>query len=194
MEKSGGGYYSEQELKAFGFRQIGENVQISKKASIYGAENMSVGNNVRIDDFCVLVGEITLGDYIHLAPYASIHGTGGGSVELKDFSGLSSYSTIYAASDDYSGATLTNPMVDREFTKIQCSTVILERHAVVGLHSVLLPGSYLAEGTALGAMSLLAKRTEPWGIYIGIPCKRLKERRRDILLLEQEFRKKHHLL
>ena len=46
--------YSQDELFAFGFKSIGKNVLISRKASIYGADKIEIGNNVRIDDFCVL--------------------------------------------------------------------------------------------------------------------------------------------
>ncbi len=181
------GYYSEEELKKIGFKEIGKRVYISRKASIYTPGNISIGHDVRIDDFCFLVGNITLGSYIHLAPYVSIHGTGGGSVVMKDFSALSSYTTVYASSDDYSGNSITNPTVDDKYERIISSDIVIEKHAIVGLHSVILPNAYLAEGVALGAMSLLAKETEPWGIYVGIPCKRIKERLKDCLLMEQEI-------
>jgi dTDP-4-amino-4,6-dideoxy-D-glucose acyltransferase len=56
------GFYTEIELKQIGFKSIGENVLISKKCSIYGEQNISIGNRVRIDDYCILVGNITIGD------------------------------------------------------------------------------------------------------------------------------------
>ena len=97
------GYYSDEELREIGFKTLGKNVLVSRKASIYTPETISIAHDVRIDDFCFLVGAITIESFIHLAPYSSIHGTGGGSVTLKDFTALSAYSTIYAGSDDYSG-------------------------------------------------------------------------------------------
>lgn len=181
------GFYSAKELAEFGFAQIGNNILISKKASIYQPDKISLGSNIRIDDFCFIVGCVALGNYIHLAPFSSIHGTGGGTVELKDFAGLSSYSTIYSCSDDYSGEALTNPMIDEEFRKYKCTDIVLEKHTVVGLHSVLLPGAYLAEGSALGAMSMLTTRTDSWGIYAGIPAERIKERKTELLQLEKQF-------
>lgn len=189
-----GGYFTEQELRAFGFLKLGENVLISRKTSIYGAGNISIGNNVRIDDFCILVGRITLGNYIHLAPYVSIHGTGGGSVTMRDFSALSSYTAVYAASDDYSGEAFTNPTVGEEYEKIIHSDILIEKHAITGLHSVILPNSYLAEGVALGAMCLVCGKTEPWSIYVGIPGRKLKDRKKSLLRLEEEFLAVHGLL
>ena len=43
--------YTRDELQELGFSNVGENVKISKKASIYGASRISIGDNVRIDDF-----------------------------------------------------------------------------------------------------------------------------------------------
>lgn len=188
------GYYSVEELKDFGFKEIGERVLISKKASIYTPSRIAIGHDVRIDDFCFLVGNITIGSYIHLAPYVSIHGTGNGSVTMKDFSALSSYTTVYASSDDYSGNSITNPTVGEKYERLISSDIVIEKHAIVGLHSVILPNAYLAEGVALGAMSMLSKPTEPWGIYVGIPCKRVKERLKDCLEMEAEICKNERTL
>ncbi len=48
------GFYTRKELERIGFKSIGENVLISDKTSIYSPQNISIGNNVRIDDYCVL--------------------------------------------------------------------------------------------------------------------------------------------
>ncbi len=47
-------FLAEEQLKELGFRSLGSNVKISSKASIYAPYNISIGNNVRIDDFCVI--------------------------------------------------------------------------------------------------------------------------------------------
>jgi acetyltransferase-like isoleucine patch superfamily enzyme len=52
-----------------------------------------------------------------------------------------------------------------------------------------MPGVVLSEGTSVGAMSLVLKSTEPWGVYVGNPAKRLKDRKRDLLELEKEYLK-----
>ena len=44
-------FMSREELEKVGFKSIGENVLISRNATIYGAGNISIGSNVRIDDF-----------------------------------------------------------------------------------------------------------------------------------------------
>jgi len=38
-------------------------------------------------------------------------------------------------------------------------------------------------------MTLIQKDLLPWGIYVGIPCKRIKERKKGLLSLEKQFLK-----
>lgn len=177
-------FYSEDELRTLGLKSIGENVLISRKASIYGAENITIGSNVRIDDFCILSGSISFGSYVHLAAYSALYG-GKAGITLSDFSTVSSRVCIYAISDDYSGEALAYPMLPEKYRKVHAGHVTLGKHVIIGTGSTVLPGVYLAEGTAIGAMSLCKQSTDAWGIYAGIPAIRKKERSREILRMEQ---------
>lgn len=179
---------SRQQVEALGFASVGRNVQISDRASFYGLGRIHIGNNVRIDDFCVLaagVGGIHLGNYVHIAVGSSL--IGAGLIKLDDFAGLSSRVSIYSSSDDYSGATLTNPTVPDKYKNVQHAPVYLGRHVIVGSGSVILPGIRLEEGVAVGALSLVTKNCLPFGIYAGNPAKRIKERKQDLLALEQRL-------
>lgn len=183
-------YYSVNELQTFGFRSIGEDVWLSRKASVYGADRISIGNHVRIDDYCVLSagdGGIFLADYIHLAVYSSI--IGAGSVTLEDFVNISSRVSIYSSNDDYSGAAMTSPMTPSLYTNVQVADVKICKHSIIGCGSVILPGVMIGEGVAVGALSLVNRDCEPFGIYTGIPARRSKERKTDLLELEREFRR-----
>ena len=179
-------FYNEYEIKQLGFCSVGNNVLISKKASIYSVEKISIGNNVRIDDFCILSGKITIGSYIHIAAYSALYG-GEKGIIIKDFSNVSSRVCIYALSDDYSGQTMTNPMVPDKYKNVTQEKVVLNKHVIIGSGSTILPGVTLGEGTAIGAMSLVNRSTDEWGIYAGIPIRLIKERSRELLLLEKNF-------
>lgn len=183
-------YYSEDELQSLGFCSLGKDVRVSRKASVYGANKISIGNHVRIDDFCVLSagqGGIVLGDYIHLGVYSSI--IGGGAVTLEDFVNISSRVSIYSSNDDYSGAAMTNPMVPARYTNIQVADVRICKHVIVGSGSVILPGITVGEGVAVGALSLVNQDCKPFGIYAGVPARRTMERKTDLLELERQFRR-----
>lgn len=175
-------------IKTLGFKSVGKNIKISDKASFYGASHIVLGNNVRIDDFCILsagIGGIIIGSNIHIAPYSSL--IGAGKIELNDFCNISSRVAIYSSSDDYSGESLTNPTIPSEFTKVFHADVILQRHVIVGSGSVILPGITLEDGVAIGALSLVKKNCQSFGVYAGSPAVRIKERKKDLLILEQHF-------
>lgn len=179
-------FYSSKELQNMGFVSVGENVLISRKASIYGVDKISIGNNVRIDDFCILSGKITLGNNIHISAYTALYG-GDTGIILNDFSGISSRCAVYSESDDYSGNCLTNPMNPIEYRNIISGKVILEKHVLVGSGCTILPDVTIKEGTAVGCMSLINQPLDSWGIYAGIPCRKIKDRKKIILKLEEEY-------
>ena len=179
-------FYSEKELEKIGFKSFGKNVLISRNTCIYKANEIEIGSNVRIDDFCFLLGKIVIGNYVHIAPFSNIVG-GNEGVFFEDFSGVSSRVSIYAVSDDYSGVAMTNPTVPEKYTNVKSAKVVLEKHSIVGASSVILPGVTLKEGTSCGSMSLITKSTDSWGIYVGIPAKRIAERKKELLIIEKEF-------
>ena len=179
-------FYSTEELANIGFKSVGKNVMISKKASIYGAANISIGDNVRIDDFVILSGKIEFGNYIHIAAYSALF-AGDQGIIFKDFSGVSSRVSVYAISDDYSGESLTNPTVSNEYRDLIGGPVIFHKHALVGASSVVLPNVEIGEGVAVGSLALVNKSLESWGIYVGSPAKKIKDRSKALLTLEKEF-------
>lgn len=179
---------SRETLEQMGFAEIGNNVMISDRASFYNCAKFKIGNNCRIDDFCVLSageGGITLGNYVHIAVYTSL--IGAGKVVLSDYCNLSSRVAIYSSSDDYSGAFMTNPTVPKQFTNVKHAEVYLGKHVIVGSGSVILPGVTLEEGVAVGALSLVNRDCRAFGIYAGNPARRVKERKRDLQGMEQQF-------
>ncbi|MBQ9686048.1 MAG: acyltransferase [Oscillospiraceae bacterium] len=179
-------FYSPDELPSLGFKAYGKNVLISRKASFYGTENITLGDNVRIDDFCLLSGVITLGNYVHIAAGVMLFaGTAG--IIFEDFTTISSRGAVYAMSDDYSGAHMTNPMIPAKYSGVTKQCVRICRHCIIGTGCTVLPGVTLAEGCAVGAMSLIDRSTEPWGIYVGIPAVRAKERSRALLEQYRQF-------
>ena len=185
-------FYSSEELKEMGFASLGENVLISRKTSIYGMDKISIGNNVRIDDFCILSGKIELGNYVHIAVYTALFG-GSSGIIMEDFSGLASRCAVYAKSDDYSGRYMTNPTVDSQYLNVIDEQVVIKKHVVIGTGSTILPGVTVGEGVSVGSMSLINKNLEDWGIYFGIPCKLYCERSKDLLELEKQFLKTKRL-
>ena len=185
-------FYSEKELKKFKFRSIGKNVLIKKNVGLYFIENISIGNNVRIDDNVIIVASkkenpVKIGNYVHIASNCYLAGSAG--IEMSDFSTLATGVQIFSASDDYSGKKLTNPTVGKPYIGGKSGKVTLGKHVIIGAGSIILPDVTIKQGSSVGALSLVSKDLEEWGVYFGIPVKKIKNRHKDILELEKKFLK-----
>jgi galactoside O-acetyltransferase len=180
-------FYSQNELLELGFKKIGTNVLISKKSSIYNAQNIEIGDNVRIDDFCLLSGTIKLGNYIHIGAYSALY-AGNAGIEMMDFSGLSARVTIYAVSDDFSGNYLANSVVNLEYRNLISTKINIHKYSSICAGCTILPNSIINEGVVIGAMSMLKNITEPWSIYFGVPAKKIKNRSKKLLELEYKMK------
>jgi galactoside O-acetyltransferase len=168
-----------------GFRKVGRNVRIYAGAKIIGAEHMTLGDNIIIDDFVMIYARApsVIGSHVHIASFCSI--TGGGEFVLGDFSGLSSGVRVITGSDDFLGGGLTNPTIPEAYRSVLRSHVLIGRHALVGANTVLLPGTEIGDGTAVGAASLVNRTLEPWGVYVGAPARRIRERPSATILAQE---------
>jgi len=176
---AGNSFFSREELKDIGLKSVGNNVLISRKASIYSPNTINCGNNVRIDDFCLLSGNIDVGDFVHISAYSALYG--GDYIRISDYSGVSPRVTIFSAVDDFGGDYLIGPMAPAGTTRLVSGPVILERFVQIGASSVILPNLTVYEGAVVGAMSLVNKSLASWGVFAGIPAKFIKERRKELL-------------
>jgi galactoside O-acetyltransferase len=174
-------FYTNDELDKLGLKKYGSNVLISRNASIYSPSTISMGDNVRIDDFCILSGRIDLGSYIHISAFCALYGSYG--IVLENYTGLSPRCTLFSASDDFSGNHLIGPMVDKQLTNVNGGEIRIMEYSQIGASSVLMPNVLIRRGVVVGAMSFVNKSLDEWGIYAGIPVKRLKDRSKKLLNL-----------
>jgi acetyltransferase-like isoleucine patch superfamily enzyme len=181
-------YYTEDELRLIPFKQIGNGVKIKRTAGLFFVENICIGDNTRIDDFSIIVASreaVKLGSHVHIASHCYISGSDGFCME--DFSGLSPGVLIFTSSDDYTGTRMTNPTVPKCYRGGPAGPVTLERHVIIGAGTVILPNVRIGIGSSVGAHSLVNKSLEPWGIHFGSPAKRIRDRSRHLLDLENEL-------
>lgn len=174
-------FFSEEELRAVGFKHVGKDVRVSRFARFYGVEKMEIGDHSRIDDFCILSGQIQIGRHVHISAYCALYGRFG--IVFGDFSGASARCTLYSAVDDFSGDFLIGPTIPDEFTQVSGGKVVVSAYVQIGANSVVFPDLVLGEGVVVGALSLVKGSLEPWGMYAGIPARRIKERNKGLLNL-----------
>ena len=177
-------FYNDIELAELGLKSYGQNVLISKKASIYSASTISIGNNVRIDDFCILSGNITIGNYVHISAFVALYGKG--RIVIGDYCGCSPRCTLFSQTDDFSGESMIGPMVDEQLTNVISGPIIMENHTQIGANSIIMPNTKIHEGAVCGAFSYVKHDLAPWTINIGIPAKVLKQRSCKILELTKK--------
>jgi galactoside O-acetyltransferase len=161
---------------------VGDDVFIHDTAIIKYPEHTSVGSHVAIDNGVTVTTKLEIGDYVHIAPYVCMLGGMESTVILKDFSGVAAGTKLVAGSEDYTGLGLIGPTIPKQYRDIKYTSIIFEKYAVCGVNCSIMPGVTLAEGSILGANSLLTRDTEPWTIYVGSPAKPIKMRRKDIVL------------
>ncbi len=173
-------YFSNRELREMGFKHIGKRVLICKTCKIYHADQVSIGDDVIIDDFTVFNGTINVGNHVHISSNCELY-SGKSHIDIADYCGISSHVSFYGITDDYVGPYMQNPTIPPRFRNLTEEPVVLDKHVLIATHCVILPGVHIGEGCSFGAMAMINKSTEPWGVYVGAPARRIKERDRGIL-------------
>lgn len=175
------------ELSELPFWRCGSGVLVDSSVRLIGVENIALGDKVRIDAGTIIIatGPVTIGSWVHIAANCYLEGRGG--IRIEDFANVSSYVSLHSVSDDFSGRSLTNPMTPERFKHLHLGEIVLERHSLLGTKSTVLPGVRVGEGGVLGAHGMARDDIPPFTICAGVPARRIKDRRRDLLELERQF-------
>ena len=180
------------------FKSCGTNVRIGMNVNLTGLEHISVGDNVWIDDGCILNaglpdsfgdrevrrrdnhdygpadGELKLGSHIHMAPGCILNAFGGG-IEIGDHCGLSSGVKIYSMSNHYRSfedptrITYSNPMTRGFPVVLSICPVKVGRNCFVTLGAIVLGGT-VGENSYVTPGTLVIGRFAPNTILSGSPA------------------------
>ena len=176
-------FFDTSELKKFG-----KNAVIGKTVRIRYPELVEIGDNVIIDDFCYISTSLKIASNVHISSGCKLIGGRDASVEFGEFSTLSPNVVIAAGSDDYISG-IGTPIVPTEFKgNYIVGHISIGRHCIIGSNTTILPNVNIAEGSSVGANSLVKENLKPWVLYAGIPAKAIRNRERDkILHLEKLY-------
>lgn len=174
-----------EEISELGLKEVGRNVLISRYARLYSPDKISIGNNVRIDDFCILSGNLTIGSNVHISSHVALFGAEG--IIIEDYSGISSNSLVYSAMDDFSGNYLIGPIHPKEYTHVTGGIVKIEKYVQIGANCVIFPNLTIGEGSVIGACSQVRHNVGEWGVYYGTPVKRYKDREKGLLNYAEKY-------
>jgi putative colanic acid biosynthesis acetyltransferase WcaF len=104
------------------------------------------------------------GDLVTIGPGAEVYNPGG--VKIGHHSILSQQSFLCGATHDY----------DVEAFSYVKKPIVLEPYVWICARAIVLPGVHCGEGSVLGAASVTSRDLQPWSLYAGNPCKKIKER------------------
>ena len=159
-----------------------ENLRIFEFTKIINPEYMIMGDNIVIDDFCLLYAKpespIIIGSWCHIVSFSSLTG---GPVRIGNFVAVSTGSRIIAGSDHYGYGALMNSPIPEKFRNTNREGCVLEDFCFIGANSCIFPGVKIGEGTVVGAGSIVRKNLDPWGIYVMRDNKmvRIKDRNKE---------------
>lgn len=187
--RMGPDYYSREEILEFEWGALGDDVQIKRNVGIPFTRNVYLGDHIRIDDGVIIVASnddepVEIGSHVHLSAGGYLAGSDGITLGLGVT--LAPYVQIFSGSDDYSGERLTNPTWERDLIGGAAGRVTIGDHVIIGAGSVVHPDLTIAEGCSVGSLSLVRGSLDAWGVYAGIPVRRIRDRRRDLLTLADE--------
>lgn len=181
-------YYSLKQLNNMGVKCLGTNIQISKLTKLINPTNITLKNNIQVDDNCLLSaksGLIEIGNYVHIGRNSALFS--GSKIMLSDFSGISVNCNLFGKSGIFDGSCLTNPCIPDKYARVHSGDIFLGKHAVVGANTIILPNTHINDGVVVGSLSLVKGILNEWTIYGGSPIRKIKERKRDLLKYEKEL-------
>jgi len=145
----------------------------------------------RYDSFCVFsCKSFKAGDYVHIGPHCSFSGPG--AVVIGHFATFSHGIHVFTGSDDYSGESMTGPMVPDQYkTKFDRGDVKIGRGVIIGAGCVIMPGTTLNDYCAIGALSFVDRDVPSFEVWGGIPARKLRDRSKRVEELEKEFLRAH---
>ena len=144
-----------------------KNLRIFEFTKIINPDSVFVGDNVIIDDFCLIYAkpemQISIGSWVHIASFTSLTG---GPIKIGDFCAIASGSRIIGGSDHYANGALMNPPIPEKYRNLNRDGCILEDFSFVSVNSSVFPGVTIGEGAVVGAGSVVRANLEPWGVYV----------------------------
>jgi len=111
---------------------------------------------------------IKIGSYVAVGNGAVLDGRGG--LTIHDRVNMSSEVMLWTMQHDHRA---------RDF-KVYAKPIVLEEYVWLGPRVIVLPGVTVATGCVVGAGAVVTHSTEPFGVYAGIPAKRIGERTHDL--------------
>ena len=153
----------------------GKNVVLYATCKIQRPQFAELDDFSRVMDFSFIdAGEsFKLGKYSIITWHVVIEGTAKTFIGDRCFIGPGSklLTSTYELNGWYS-----SELLPAGAHKTRYGDIVIKDDAYIGANCTIMPGVMIGEGAVVGANALVNKDLEPWGIYVGTPCKKIGER------------------
>ena len=150
----------------------GEGVRLYPLCKMIRAENAELDNNCQIfDNVFIDAGKsLKIGKYSTVTWQVIIEGGAKTKIGDRVFVGPGTklLTSTFKLNGFYAVEHLPEGCQETEY-----GDIILEDDAYIGAACTIMPGMTIGEGAVVGTNSLVNKDLEPWGIYVGTPCKKI---------------------
>jgi len=180
------------------FHNMGKNVYISRKSHIEYKKNISLGDNVIIEDYAYLrvdlhnnsQSEIVIGDNTHIHAFTIIR-TYGGFVKIGRNCSINSFCALFGHGGleigDYVRIAYHTIIVPFnhgfERTDIpiylqpgSAKGIKIEDDVWIGANVVITDGVTIHKGAVIGAGAVVTKDIPPYSIAVGVPARVIRKR------------------
>ena len=156
-------------------KYCGKDVVLYPLAKIIRAQNAEIDNCTRIlDNVFIDAGEsLTIGKYSMITWFTLIEG--GAKTRIGDRVFIGPGTKILTSTYKIKGI-FGNENLPERFHEIMYGDITIEDDAYIGANCTIMPGVTIKEGAVIGANALVNRDVDPWGIYVGSPCKRIGDR------------------
>jgi len=133
-------------------KKSGRKFLLNREVIIESPNKIEIGNNLQVNARCWISGggNLKIGDNVLIGPHVVIH-TANHNFKNKDILIREQGHTLKA--------------------------IVIEDDVWIAANSTILPGVTIKKGTVIAAGSVITKDTEPYGVYAGVPAKKIKERK-----------------
>lgn len=155
----------------------GKDVRLYPLCKMIHAKNAELDNNCQLFDYVFIDAgtSLKIGKYSTLTWYVLVEG--GANTKIGDRVFIGPGSKVLTSTYKLHGLYSIEHLPD-ECRATDYGDITIEDDAYIGANCTVLPGVTIGEGAVVGANALVNKDLEPWGIYVGSPCKKIGDRRK----------------
>lgn len=150
--------------------RIGSHVTLKN----WNGGNIEVGERTCIEDNAMIMtmgGDVVIGADSTVNPYTVIYGQGG--CRIGNGVRIAAHCTIIPSNHQFD-----DPSIPIYRQGLINKGIVIEDDVWIGTGVRILDGVCVTKGCVIGAGSVVTKSTEPFGVYVGVPARRIKERKR----------------